>query len=39
MTEFCLFWRITPTQFWDLDVEDYYAMVRRMERYAKEQDQ
>lgn len=38
MASFCHFWRITPEQFWDLDLDDYRAMSRYMNRYAEEQD-
>ena len=32
MAVFCHFWRIKPAEFWDLDVADYQAMVRYMDK-------
>lgn len=33
MASFCHFWRITPEQFWNLDLEEYFALVRYMRRH------
>jgi len=39
MAEYCLFWKgLTPEAFWDLDIEDYYALGRRMQRWNEEHD-
>ena len=36
MAVFCHFWRITPTEFWDLDYPEYQAMVRLMDKVAED---
>lgn len=38
MAFWCHFWRMTPDQFWGLDLEDYAAMGRYMVRWNKEQE-
>jgi hypothetical protein len=38
MAYFCHFWRMTPDQFWDLDLDDYNALSRYVERYNKQQE-
>lgn len=37
MAYYCHFWRMTPEQFWDLDVEDYGALGRYMRRWNEQQ--
>ena len=37
MAVFCHFWRITPEQFWNLDMDVYHAMSRYMDRYEEQQ--
>jgi hypothetical protein len=38
MAQYCHFWRITPGQFEDLGVEEYYAFGRYMQRWQKAQE-
>lgn len=38
MARFCYFWRISPDEFWDLDVEEYFAMLRHMRRVQQQHD-
>jgi hypothetical protein len=37
MAAFAEFYRYTPEQFWDLDMDDYEALRRRMDARAKDQ--
>lgn len=37
MASYCFFWRITPAEFWDLDMAEYKAMGRFMRKYQEEQ--
>ena len=38
MAVFCQFWRITPAQFWDLDLSEYHAMLRLMDKHKEDAD-
>jgi hypothetical protein len=38
MATFCHFWRITPAEFWDLDLPEYHAMLRLMEKHKEDAD-
>lgn len=38
MARFCHFWRLTPDQFWDLEMEEYFAMLRYMRKYQQHAD-
>lgn len=38
MAAFCHFYRMTPEQFWDLDLDDYHGLSRYMRRYSEEQE-
>lgn len=37
MATFAEFYHYTPDQFWDLYIEDYQALARRIARRAEEQ--
>lgn len=38
MASMCHFWRLSPDEFWDLDVDDYRALARYQHRYIEEQE-
>lgn len=38
MATFCHFYKMTPGEFWDLDIEDYEALGRFMTRYHQAQE-
>lgn len=37
MAAFCEFYHMTPNEFWDMWIDDYQALGRRMARRAEEQ--
>lgn len=38
MAVVCHFWRISPREFWDLDIAEYRAMIKYQEKVNEEQE-